>query len=205
MFYKLDLKKIDGRILMTRLSPPLAKELISTLQKIDVVKFGNFLLKDGSSSSVYIDLRILPNFPNEFQEIINIAADYIRYNEKIGAFDGIIAPPLAGIPLGVALALELHKEFYLGRLQPKNYGTKKLIEGDVLNKRILMVDDVITSGGSKIPLLNAIRSCGAKIDSLFVFINRMPNEESIRKFELQHNITLSYLLSLEDLVSPINM
>lgn len=184
---------------MTRLSLALTKQLISTLEKISVLRFGDFKLKDGSRSSVYIDLRILPNFPEEFQEIINIAADYIRKSESIGAFDGIIAPPIAGIPLGVTLALKLKKKFFLARLEPKNHGTRKLIEGNISKKRILMVDDVITSGGSKIPLLNAIRSHGGKIDSLFVFINRMPNKEVIKKFEQECNITLSFLLSLEDL------
>ncbi len=112
---------------MTRLSSFLAKWLISTLQKVKVVKFGNFLLKDGSNSTEYIDLRILPNFPKKFQETISIAADFFRKNVDINTCDGIIAPPLAGIPLGVALALELDKEFYLARLQPKDHGTKKII------------------------------------------------------------------------------
>ncbi|MFX0211101.1 MAG: orotate phosphoribosyltransferase [Candidatus Hodarchaeota archaeon] len=188
---------------MTRLSSSLAKHLISTLQKANVVKFGNFILKDGSSSTVYIDLRILPNFPEEFQETISIAADYIRENVNINSFNGIIVPPLAGIPLGVALALELNKEFYLARLRAKEHGTKKIIEGNIFNKRILLVDDVITSGESKIPFLKAIRSHGAEVNSLFVFINRMPNKENMKEFELQNNISLSYLLSLEDLLGTI--
>lgn len=185
---------------MSQFPLALTKQLISTLENINVLKFGEFTLKDGSKSSVYIDLRILPNFPEEFQEIIDIAADYIRNSEIIGKFDGIIAPPLAGIPLGVALALKLKKKFFLARLEPKNHGTKKLIEGNISNNRILLIDDVITSGESKIPLLNTIRSHGGKIDSLFVFINRMTNKENMREFERQNSIKLSYLLSLEDLI-----
>jgi orotate phosphoribosyltransferase len=187
---------------VTRLSSSSAKQLILTLQKVNVVKFGNFILKDGSRSTVYIDLRILPNFPNEFQETISIAADFLRKNVDINTCDGIIAPPLAGIPLGVALALELDKEFYLARFQPKDHGTKKLIEGNISNKRILLIDDVITSGESKIPLINDIRDHGADIISVFVFINRMSDKESITEFEQQNKISISYLLSLQDLLNP---
>ncbi|MFX0015616.1 MAG: orotate phosphoribosyltransferase [Promethearchaeota archaeon] len=186
---------------MNALPSNVRKQVINTLKKISVLKYGQFKLKNGSISSVYIDLRILPNFPKEFQKIIKISADFIQKNEKIGFFDAIIAPPLAGVPLGVAIALELKKEFYLARLQIKNHGTRKLIEGNVQNKRILMVDDVITSGGSKIPLLESIRSHGAKIDSVFVFINRMPDKNSLDAFEQDNNVSLSFLLSLNDLLN----
>ncbi|UCG03672.1 MAG: hypothetical protein JSW11_06725 [Candidatus Heimdallarchaeota archaeon] len=186
---------------MPRLSLALTKQVISTLEKINVLRFGDFELKNGSRSSFYIDLRILPNYPAEFQEITNIAADYIRTSENIGFFDGIIAPPLAGIPLGVSLALKLKKKYFLARLERKKHGTQKLIEGNISNKRILLVDDVITSGGSKIPLLNMIRNHGAKVASIFVFINRLPNKELMKKFEQENNVNLSFLLSLKDLLN----
>lgn len=185
---------------MPRLSLTLTKQLVSTLEKVNVLRFGDFELKNGSRSSFYIDLRILPNFPLEFQQITNIAADYIQKSEQIGFFDAIVAPPLAGIPLGVALALKLKKEFYLARLEQKKHGTQKLIEGNVSNKRILMVDDVITSGGSKKPLLNIIRTHGAEVDSIFVFVNRLPKKELQEKFEQENKVKLSFLLSIEDLL-----
>lgn len=185
---------------MLRLSQTLTKQLVLTLEKVNVLRFGDFELKDGSRSSFYVDLRILPNFPMEFQEITRIAADYIQNSGQIGFFDAIVAPPLAGIPLGVALALKLKKEYFLARLERKKHGTQKLIEGNISNKRILMVDDVITSGGSKIPLLNMIRNHGAEVNSIFVFINRLPKKELLNKFEQENNVKLSFLLSIEDLV-----
>ena len=176
------------------------KELVKILQKVNVVQFGNFTLKDGSKSPVYIDLRILPNFPREFKTIIKLTSDFIRRSKLDEKFDGIIAPPLAGIPLGATLALELEKEFYLARIQPKDHGTKKLIEGNIKNKRILVVDDVITSGISKVPILNTITDHEGILAGLFVFVNRMGSSHNQVRIEKQFNVTLNFLLSMEDIL-----
>ena len=176
------------------------KELISILKEANVVQFGSFQLKNGSLSKIYFDLRVLSNYPKEFKKTTKIIADFIQKNADIGPFDGIIAPPLAGIPLGVALALELDKEFYLARLQSKTHGTKKLIEGNISQKRILIIDDVITTGGSKIPLLKAIRDNEGIVETLFVVINRTPDAVKLAEFEQQNQVKVHYLLSLEDLI-----
>lgn len=176
------------------------QELVKILLKVNVVKFGNFTLKDGSTSPVYIDLRILPNFSKEFKAIIKLTSHYIKRSKLDKKFDGIIAPPLAGIPLGTALALELEKEFYLARIQPKDHGTKKLIEGNIENKRILVVDDVITSGISKLPIFKAISDHGGILAGLFVFVNRIANPKDRITFEKESGLTLNYLLSLEELL-----
>ncbi|MFX0170993.1 MAG: orotate phosphoribosyltransferase [Candidatus Hodarchaeota archaeon] len=185
---------------MTQLSSSSLKRLISILKDINAIKFGNFLLKDGTVSKVYIDLRILPNFPKEYQEVTKIIANYIRIDTDINPFDGIIAPPLAGIPLGVALAIELNKEYYLARLKPKTHGTMKLIEGNISNKRILIVDDVFTTGETKVPILRAIRHHGGKVNSFFVVVNRVHKEEKVTQFEEFNQVKIHYLLSMEDII-----
>ncbi len=176
------------------------QELVQILQRVNVVQFGNFTLKDGSISPVYIDLRILPNFPQEFKAIIKLTSNYIKRSKLDKKFDAIIAPPLAGIPLGTALALELEKEFYLARIQPKDHGTKKLIEGNIKNKRILIVDDVITSGISKVPILKMISEHDGVLAGLFVFVNRINIHQDQTTFEKQFDLTLNYLLHLDDLL-----
>jgi len=193
-------KKLELGLTMKHLPSSLEKELISIFKETDVIKFGNFELKNGSLSTVYIDLRVLPNYPKEFQETIKIMANSIRSNTDIGSFDGIIAPPLAGIPLGVALALEMNKEFYLARSKPKKHGTRRLIEGNISKKRIIIVDDVISTGESKIPILNAIRDKGGIVDIMFVVINRVSTKEKLTEFEQQNRVKVHYMLSLKDLI-----
>ncbi len=194
------MKKIELGLTMKHLSSSLEKELTSIFKETDVIQFGNFELKNGSLSKVYIDLRVLPNYPKEFQETIKILANSIRSNTDIGSFDGIIAPPLAGIPLGVALALEMNKEFYLARLKPKKHGNRRLIEGNITKKRIIIVDDVITTGESKVPILNAIRENGGMADTIYVVINRAATKEKLTEFEQQNRVKVHYLLSLKDLI-----
>ncbi len=185
---------------MTQLSSSMVKELISIFKETNVIKFGSFELKNGSLSKVYIDLRVLPSYPKGFQETIKIMASAMKIDTDIGYFDGIIAPPLAGIPLGVALALELDKEFYLARLKPKTHGTKELIEGDISKKRIIIVDDVFTTGESKTPIIRTIRDNGGIVDMCSVVINRAPNETNLTKFEELNRVKVHYLLSLNDII-----
>lgn len=182
------------------MTSPLVKDLVSIFKETNVLKFGSFELKNGSVSKVYIDLRVLPNYPKEFKKTIKVIADFIKRNADIEPFDGIIAPPLAGIPLGVALALEMDKEFYLARLQPKKHGTRRFIEGNISKKRILIVDDVLTTGESKVPIMNAIRDNEGIVESLFVVINRTPNSMKLPEFEQRNRVKVHYLLSLEDLI-----
>ena len=68
-------------------------QIITTLKKTGALKFGDFTLASGAKSKYYIDLRILPNFPNEFEILIDIALDYIKQN--IADIEGIVAIPLA--------------------------------------------------------------------------------------------------------------
>ena len=185
---------------MSSLSEEIRKKLISLLCSVNVVKYGNFTLKDGTLSPIYIDLRILPNFPKEFQEVINITTNYFIQENLVSQFDGIATPPLAGIPFGVAIAIKLNKEFYLTRMKVKSHGMKKLVEGDIENKRIMIVDDVITSGASKVPIINAIRENKGVPTTMFVFVNRIHNKKLLYSFEKKNQIQLRYLLSLEDLI-----
>ncbi|MHA1167912.1 MAG: orotate phosphoribosyltransferase [Candidatus Hodarchaeales archaeon] len=184
---------------MAGLDGKYAAELVSIMKSIDVVRTGEFTLKNGTKSPVYFDLRIISNHPKEFREITAIAARYLDEKALLFEFDAITAPPLAGIPLGVALAIELDKPFFLTRMKSKDHGTQKLVEGDVKGKRVLVVDDVITSGGSKTPILETLRNKGAIVNVLFVYVNRMADDASIRDFEKIHNVKLKYLLSVKDL------
>ena len=182
---------------MKNLSIEKKKILVNLFKKINVVQFGEFKLKDGSKSSVYIDLRILPNYPQTFQKATEIATNFLLENNI--DFDGIIAPPIAGIPLGVAIAIKLNKSFYLARLEAKIHGTGKLIEGNISGKKILLVDDVITSGGSKIPLIDAIKKNKGRVTDLFVYVNRMTSKENIIALEEKHGFKTHSLLIMSDL------
>ncbi|NHK29818.1 MAG: orotate phosphoribosyltransferase [Asgard group archaeon] len=175
-------------------------QIITTLKKTGALKFGDFTLASGAKSKYYIDLRILPNFPKEFEILVDIALDYIKQN--ITDIEGIVAIPLAAMPFGTLLAYKLNKPFYILRKEPKKHGLKKMIEGELKpGQKILLVDDLISSGFSKVFAINALRDEDADVKNLFVFIDRTP--DGLAEFEKEQSIKVHYLLNAKDLLAQV--
>jgi len=144
-------------------------------------------------------LRVIPNFPEAFEKIIGFAVSYIKKNIE---FDGVVAIPLAGIPFGTLIANRLQKPFYILRKEPKKHGLKKLIEGEIKKgQKILLIDDLISSGFSKLFAINALREEGAIVENLFVFINR--TQDGLADFEKNHNLKVHFLINVEDILSKV--
>jgi uridine monophosphate synthetase len=165
------------------------KTFLDQLYRIEALKFGNFTLASGTESNFYIDLRFLPSFPSVFSNLIN---EMYKRTETISNYDAIIGIPLAGIPFGIALSLRSHKPYHLLRKTPKDHGMKKFIEGpSIEGKKILLVDDLISSGHSKEFAIEAIRNEGGKVSDLLVLINRAV--QSFDEWERQWNISIHAL------------
>jgi orotate phosphoribosyltransferase len=164
------------------------------LEETGALKFGEFTLASGEKSEYYIDLRIIPNFPEAFEKFIEFAVRYIKENIE---FDGVVAIPLAGIPFGTMIANYLHKPFYILRKEPKKHGLKKMVEGKISKgEKILLIDDLISSGFSKVYAINALREEGANIEDLFVFVDRTIDE--LTEFEKEHRIKVHSLINVKD-------
>jgi len=168
------------------------------LEDTNALKFGEFTLASGEKSKYYIDLRVIPNFPESFEELINIAVNYLK--DSCPEIEGVVAIPLAGVPFGVMIAHQLQKPFYILRKEPKEYGLKKMIEGEIKKRqKILLVDDLISSGYSKLFAINALREEGANVENLFVFIDR--TRDGLESFEKEHLIKVHYLLNVKDILA----
>ncbi|MCE7733465.1 MAG: orotate phosphoribosyltransferase [Candidatus Heimdallarchaeota archaeon] len=166
-----------------------SKIFLDQLYKIGALKFGNFTLASGAESNFYIDLRFLPSFPSVFSNLINQMDSYAK---SITDFDAIIGIPLAGIPFGTALSLSSNKPLHLLRKIPKDHGMKKLIEGpSIQGKKILLVDDLISSGHSKEFAIEAIRNEGGVVSDILVLINR--TGQSIAEWEHKWDISIHAL------------
>src|SRR5919206_4380319 len=122
-------------------------EFASFLLKSNSLKFGVFTLASGKQSAYYIDLRMLPSFPEYFRLVINALKDTIT--RKVGNFDIIASVPTSGLVFGSALAYEMNRPFIYARIQPKSYGTEKIVEGFLEpGSKVVIVDDVATTGTS---------------------------------------------------------
>ncbi|MBI4790887.1 MAG: orotate phosphoribosyltransferase [Chloroflexi bacterium] len=144
-------------------------ELILNLHRIGAVKFGAFKLKSGMVSPIYLDLRILISHP----PILRAAAQALA--PVLGAlrFDRIAAIPYAALPIGTAVALEMNRPLIYPRREKKEYGTGRAIEGEFrAGETAVVIDDVITTGASKIEAIEPLVAAGLVVRDIVVLIDR---------------------------------
>ena len=178
------------------------QSLISNLHSIGCVKFGNFKLKSGLMSPIYIDLRLLVTHPDVLKQAAQAMAGLI--GSELGlqnstlTFDRLAAIPYAGLPIGVAVALETNKPLIYPRKEAKEYGTAKLIEGEYkAGETVLMVDDLITKGTAKLEALKPLTDEGLIVKDILVLIDREQGgaaELAQRGVALHAVFTLSQML-----------
>ncbi len=99
--------------------------MANILFKIDAVKFGVFKLTSGKASPYYIDLRVIPSFPDAFREICDFYAQYITSQIGLKNFDRIAGIPLAGIPFASQIAYNLKKPFLYVRKGIRLHGRER--------------------------------------------------------------------------------
>ncbi|MEM2730243.1 MAG: phosphoribosyltransferase family protein, partial [Candidatus Korarchaeum sp.] len=120
-----------------------AYELGMLLLSKGMLRFGDFTLTSGRKSNIYVDLRPLPSFPDEFT---SITEEIVR---RIGDGEfGICGVAVGGLPLATAIAMRLRKPLIYVRKERKEHGTEGLLEGFLNRRSYLVVDDVATTGGS---------------------------------------------------------
>ena len=172
------------------------KDLAVTLFDTGAIKFGNFTLHSGKKSPIYIDLRIVVTFPDLLRKIAKAYASVLNTKE----FDVLSAYPYAGLPLGVAVSLEMNKPLIYPRKEMKNYGTGKSIEGIFsVGQKTILIEDLITSGKSIAEAGAILKAAGLQCSESVVLIDRQ--QGGIQKLEesgikVTPIITLSKVLRL---------
>ena len=184
------------------------KEFATFLYKNDVIKFGNFTLASGKDSSYYIDLRLVPSFPHQFRKMIKNLQNLII--EKIGLddFDSFASVPTGGLVVTSALAIETVKPLIYVRNKPKEHGTTKSIEGKVsAGMKVVMVDDVMTTGTSVLNGIKQLKESGLSISDVFVIINRLEGADKafsdmgVQIHQLTDILEITNILFQEKLIS----
>ena len=145
------------------------EELCKELFDIGAVKFGLFTLKSGLKSPIYLDLRILVSYPETLKKVGKEIAELCKDLE----FDKIAGIPYAAIAMATAVSLETGWSMIYTRKEIKDYGTKKAIEGVFKEgEKVLVIDDLITNGGSKLEVIEPLKAQGLIVKDFVVLVDR---------------------------------
>jgi orotate phosphoribosyltransferase len=138
--------------------------MLLATESIAVYKDKPFVFVSGRISPVYIDCRKLLSFAMEREYIVSELAKKAETNIGLDNFDVVAGGETAGIPYAAFVSHLLRKPMIYIRKQPKGYGGTKQIEGILEpGKRVMLVEDLITDGLSKLRFNIGIRGAGAKM------------------------------------------
>jgi orotate phosphoribosyltransferase len=176
-------------------------EMALFLLKSDSLKFGLYTLASGKQSSYYIDLRILQSFPRYFRLTIIALRDLI--SREIGSdFDSLGSIPTSGLIFASALGYDMLKPLIYVRKESKMYGRRKMVEGYLRpGEKVLLVDDVATTGTSLSNTIKVIRENGAIVKDAVAIISRLEGaEEKLQKM----GVRLIAIATINDLINALH-
>jgi orotate phosphoribosyltransferase len=184
------------------------KEFAIFLHQNDIIKFGDFTLASGKKSSYYIDLRLVASFPHIFRKMTKNLQKLVSEKTGLDNFDSLVSVPTGGLVIGSALAIETVKPLIYVRDKPKDYGTTKSIEGKIFSgMKVVLIDDVITTGNSVINGIKQLKDAGLSISDVYVIINRLEGAsnalklEEVNLYQLTDVLEIATILFQEKLVS----
>lgn len=158
------------------------KEFSTFLMQKEIIKFGDFTLASGKKSSYYVDLRLVPSYPHQFRTMVKKLQNNITEDIGLDSFDSLVSVPTGGLIIASALAIEIVKPLIYVRSKPKDYGTTKSVEGQIHNgMRVVMIDDVATTGGSVVNAIKSLKDANITIEDAYVIVNRMEGADEALK------------------------
>jgi len=168
--------------------------LADGLLEAGCIKFGEFTLKSGLTSPIYIDLRRIITYP---KLLADIAQAYLPLLSTLH-FSRIVGLPYAAIPIATAISLAGNYPMIYPRKEAKSYGTKAEIEGEYhAGETVVVIDDLATTGGSKFEAIEKLTGAGLIVKDVVVLIDRQSGaKESLAQagYSMHAVLTIGQLL-----------
>jgi len=172
------------------------EQFVLELEKIGAIKFGSFTLKSGLVSPFYFDLRDMISYP----EILDGVAELLAERIKDMDFDVLTGIPYTALPIASLVSTKLGKPLIYMRKEEKAYGTGNNVIGQFKKgDKCLVIDDLITTGASKIETAEGYEKEGVIVEDFVVVIDRSANgTEELAKdgYKLHSLITLDEIVEL---------
>jgi orotate phosphoribosyltransferase len=150
-----------------------ARKVAEALIDINAVGFSidkPITFKSGIIAPMYVDNRKFPSHPEKWRIILD--AFIAEMKEQKVMFDLLAGIETAGIPHSAGLGVLLAKPSVFIRKAVKDHGTKKMVEGgEVKGKTALLIEDLVTTGGSSLHGVEELRAAGAKVRDCMVIVS----------------------------------
>lgn len=176
-------------------------EMAKILTNIDALQFGLFKLSSGKVSPYYVDLRIVPSFPDAFRDICEFYIETITQQIGVKNFDRITGIPVAGIPFASQVAFILKKPLLYVRKDAKLHGRERRVDGILVSgDRVLLVDDLVTTGITLKKAAEAVRAEGGVVTDAVSFLDRQEGGKELLEKE---GIKLHSLLKISEIAQTL--
>lgn len=144
-------------------------QLLEMLIASGAIKRGEFVLSSGKKSSIYIDIKHAVTDPSILRKIADGMAEKLEGIE----FDRIACIELGGVPIAVALSLRMSKPLVIFRKSRKDYGVQGDRIGEIKRgERIVVVEDVITTGKSAKSIVERVEKSGGEVVAVVAVVDR---------------------------------
>jgi orotate phosphoribosyltransferase len=168
----------------------LMKQVGILLIKNSAIKFGDYILASGKKSPYYIDLRQTISSPITMDWIGNALTRIVINEIGKDRIDKILGVPTAGVPFATVVSQKLAIPLIYYRQARKEHGVRKKIEGILdRNDRVLIIDDLITTGESVIESAEVVRDQGGVVNELVVLLDReQGGKERLRSSRIEPHV-----------------
>lgn len=171
------------------------EKVAKALADANVIRFGEFTLASGMKSPIYVNLRVLPSYPESMETVSDELSKLVKKLKP----DIVAGAETAGIPLSTAISLKTGIPMIYVRKRPKNYGMMDMVEGVLeKGKKVVLVDDMATNAYSKLNFVEGIKHAGGIIKDVVIVLDReQGGVEALGK----ENIKLHSLITLKELLN----